>query len=98
MAVRVFTDRGGQEWSVWRVKPTSSTAGLRQRFRNGWLCFESADGSARARLPLDDVPPGWEQLPAERLDLLCRLAEVASSPRGVTPTDAHRAIGPDEGS
>ena len=42
MAVRVFTDRTGQRWSVWRVKPTSSTAGLQERFQNGWLCFERA--------------------------------------------------------
>jgi len=91
MAVRVFTDRTGQRWSVWRVKPTSSTAGLQERFQNGWLCFERADGLSRARLPLDDVPASWDQLPDERLELLSRLAEVASRPRGVTPADAHLA-------
>ena len=89
MAVRVFTDREGQEWSVWRVQPTSSTAGLQERFQNGWLCFERSDGRSRARLPLDDVPASWEQLPDERLELLGRLAEVASRPRGVTPASAH---------
>lgn len=96
MAVRVFTDRGGQEWNVWRVTPTSSTAGLQERFQQGWLCFERADGTGRARLPLEDVPPGWEQLPSERLELLCRLAQVASRPRGVTPAEAHRAQEGDE--
>jgi hypothetical protein len=96
MAVRMFTDRSGQQWSVWRVQPTSSTAGLQERFRNGWLCFERADGESRARLPLDDVPTGWEALPDERLELLCRLAEVASRPRGVTPIEAHEAQEGDE--
>ncbi len=96
MAVRVFTDRGGQEWSVWRVTPMSSAAGLQERFQQGWLCFERADGSGRARLPLEDVPPGWEQLPHERLELLCRLAEVSSRPRGVTPHESHRAQEGDE--
>jgi len=91
MAVRVFIDRGGRSWSVWRVQPTSSTAGLQERFQSGWLCFERADGGSRARLPLDEVPPAWEELPDERLELLCRVAEVASRPRGMTPPDAHRA-------
>ena len=96
MAVRVFTDRSGQRWNVWRVQPTSSTAGLQERFRNGWLCFECEGGASRARLPLDDAPAGWETLPDERLELLCRLAEVASRPRGVTPAEAHEAQEGDE--
>jgi hypothetical protein len=91
MAVRVFTDRAGHRWSVWRVKPTSSTAGLLERFQNGWLCFERDDGQGRARLPLADAPAGWEKLPDERLELLGRLAEVASRPRGITPDSAHLA-------
>lgn len=91
MAVRKFHDRTGQEWSVWRVQPTSSTAGLQERFQSGWLCFEREDGASRARLPLDEAPPAWEELPDERLDLLCRVAELASRPRGVTPPEAARA-------
>jgi hypothetical protein len=91
MAVRTFTDRGGNKWNVWRVQPTSSTAGLQERFQNGWLCFERADGGGRARLPLEEVPPAWEELPDDRLELLCRVAEVSSRRRGVTPPDAHRA-------
>ena len=79
MAVRKFHDRAGQEWSVWRVQPTSSTAGLQERFQAGWLCFERGDGGGRARLPLDEAPPAWEALPDERLELLCRIAEVASN-------------------
>ena len=96
MAVRVFTDRDGHQWSVWRVQPTSSTAGLQERFQGGWLCFERDDGGARARLPLDEAPPSWEALPDDRLELLSRVAEAASRPRGSTPTGAHRAQEGDE--
>lgn len=96
MAVRVFTDRDGHEWSVWRVEPTSSTAGLQERFQGGWLCFERADGGARARLPLEEAPAVLEELPDERLELLRRVAEVASRRRGITPPEAHRAQEGDE--
>jgi hypothetical protein len=84
MAVRVFTDRDGNEWNVWNVQPTSSTAGLEQRFQNGWLCFERLDGSSRARLSIDDVPPSWEELPDDRLESLRLTAEVASRRREST--------------
>jgi hypothetical protein len=96
MAVRVFKDRGGNDWSVWLVQPTSSTAGLQERFQKGWLCFERQDGHGRARLPMDEAPPGWEQLPDDRLELLCRVAEVSSGLRSVTPTGAHSAQKGDE--
>lgn len=96
MAVRVFTDRDGHEWSVWKVQPTSSTAGLQERFQGGWLCFERADGDGRARLPLDEAPPGWESLPNERLAMLVRVADAASRPRGVTPAASQRAQRGDE--
>jgi hypothetical protein len=96
MAVRVFTDREGNEWNVWNVQPTSSTAGLEERFRNGWLCFERLDGSSRARLPVDEIPPGWEELPDHRLDLLRQTAEVPSRRKGVTESDANRAQEGDE--
>jgi hypothetical protein len=96
MAVRVFTDREGHQWTVWRVQPTASTASLQERFQGGWLCFEREDGGARARLPLDEAPPAWDALPDERLELLSRVAEVASRPRGITPPEAHRAQEVDE--
>jgi hypothetical protein len=98
MAVRVFNDREGHEWSVWRVQPTSSTSGLQERFQNGWLCFERADGGDRARLPLDEAPPGWDALPDDRLELLSRVAERSARPRGITPPEAHRAQEGDENS
>jgi hypothetical protein len=94
MALRVFTDRDG-EWSVWNVQPTASTEGLQERFRGGWLCFERADGTGRARLPMDEAPPGWESLPDERLALLRKVAEVASPPRN-TPTGVQRIQERDE--
>jgi hypothetical protein len=96
MAVRVFTDRDGEEWTVWKVQPTSSTAGLQERFQHGWLCFERVDGSARARLPLDEAPDAWEQLADERLALLRRVAQVGSPPRGTTLPGARRVQEGDE--
>lgn len=75
MALRVFTDREGVEWNVWHVRPTSTEgSSLHTRFRNGWVCFQRADGTERYRMPIDEVPPGWEVLPDDRLDLLRRVA------------------------
>jgi hypothetical protein len=81
MALRVFADRDGQEWNVWRVQPTTGSQSLHERFREGWICFEQVSGIGRCRLPLDEVPPGWEELPDDRLDLLRRVAQVSSYSR-----------------
>jgi hypothetical protein len=76
MALRVFTDRDGHEWNAWLVRPVSGDASpLPARYREGWVCFERTDGAGRCRLPVDQLPPGWEMLPDERLDLLRRVAE-----------------------
>lgn len=75
MALRVFTDRDGVEWNVWHVRPTISEGSpLHARYREGWVCFQRADGAERYRMPIDQVPPGWEVMPDERLDLLRRVA------------------------
>jgi hypothetical protein len=79
MALRVFTDRDGNEWNVWRVRPMTPDSPLHARFRDGWVCFQRVDGSDRCRMALDEMPPGWEALPDDRLDLLRR---VASQPAG----------------
>lgn len=68
MALRVFADDSGQEWNAWDVQPSESSAlVLSKRFQRGWLCFERVDGSLRCRVSLDDVPPGWDALPAHHL-------------------------------
>ena len=81
MALRAFADRDGQVWSVWLVRPTAGSASLHERFRDGWICFEQVNGTARCRLPMDEVPPGWEALPDDRLDLLRRVAQLSSYSR-----------------
>ena len=65
-----------------------------------WLSFQNEDGSQRCRLV--DVPPNWQSLTDERLDLLRRLATPAtlaahrnSPPGGVAPfTDDTRGPSP----
>ena len=74
MALRRFTDRSGCVWNVWNVQPATLAHGVQEPLREGWLCFQRAEGGERYRLPLSDAPPGWEELPPERLDLLRRVA------------------------
>ncbi len=81
MTIRSYTDRDGHEWSVWAVTPAPGSIAYQERFRDGWVCFERAGGSARCRIPLSEVPPEWESLPDDRLDLLRRVAEVTSTSR-----------------
>ena len=84
MALRVFTDHDGFEWHVWNVDPSSAQKGVRIDLREGWLCFERVGGGDRCRLALADVPPAWEQLPADALDGLRRVAAAKRSSREVT--------------
>jgi hypothetical protein len=42
--------------------------------RQGWLTFES-DGERRRLAP---IPPGWEDVAVDRLDLYCRAAQAVS--------------------
>lgn len=87
MPLRVFTDRDGVEWNVWRVRPTASAGSpLHERYRDGWVCFQRADATERFRMSMDEVPPGWEVLPADRLDLLRRVAAMPRDDRPATDT------------
>jgi hypothetical protein len=84
MALRSFPDRTGTIWNVWNVQAPTVERSVQEPLRDGWLCFQRADGGDRCRLPLSDAPPVWEELPPERLDLLRRMAEL-SPPSGSTP-------------
>jgi hypothetical protein len=77
VALRIFADRDGQQWRVWRVQPISRGISVRAEFREGWLCFEQLDGSCRCRLSVTIAPTDWETLPDDRLDLLRRMAHTA---------------------
>ena len=77
MALRVYRDPDGVEWRVWPVAPDSSFSTLGKSYRDGWLCFERADGSDRRRLGMRTVPADWDALTDEHLDMLRRTAEPA---------------------
>jgi len=74
VALRIFTDRDGQQWRVWSVRPTVSGHSLRPAFREGWLCFERLDGWCRCRLSVEHAPDDWDSLPDDRLDVLREMA------------------------
>jgi hypothetical protein len=75
MALRTFLAADGTRWSVWRVEPAAFGSG--PRTLTAWLAFVDERGKECRRL--FEVPPNWEALPAERLDLLRRIAEPACS-------------------
>src|SRR5215216_3474468 len=81
MALRKFSDRSGVAWNVWNVQAPALEHSVQEQLREGWLCFQRPEGGDRYRLPMSDVPPAWEELPTERLDLLRRMA-VLSPPTG----------------
>jgi len=76
MALRRYSDRSGGDWNVWDVQPPAADL-VQEPLREGWLCFQRADGGDRYRLPMSEVPLTWEELPAERLDLLRRVAALS---------------------
>lgn len=80
MAIRDFTDSAGIAWRVWSTTP--QTAGVYdESHKTGWLTFESA-GIRRRLAP---IPRGWEEATRERLDLMCRAAEVVRRASGSAP-------------
>ena len=92
MALRKFSDRSGCVWNVWNVERPSFGASVQEHLREGWLCFQQADGGERYRIPLGDVPPVWEELPPERLDLIRRIAVLspATGPMRRVPSPERR--------
>ena len=85
MAVREFTARDGRRWRAWDVSPevveplTRAEDYLADCFRDGWVVFETIDGSDKRRL----CPPpyAWEHRSDANLDDLLMRAEVLR-PRG----------------
>lgn len=78
MPLREFVDSKGIVWRVWSTLPTSAVT-LTSGFERGWLTFE-CDGCLRRLAP---IPDGWDDLPENRLELLCSVA-----------TDVPRRTGP----
>lgn len=54
-----------------RTNPQRPRTHVAMGYENGWLCFESDNGEKRR---LVWAPEGWENLPTERLWVLCRVA------------------------
>lgn len=78
MPSREFADARGIRWRVWSTIPAAGTV-LSADFAAGWLTFESAAELRR----LAPIPAQWLDATAERLDLMCRAANVV--PRHTGP-------------
>jgi hypothetical protein len=79
MALVVFMDSRSRSWRVWNVdrSPSGSRPDyLDAPYRDGWLVFESQDGSERRRLT--SYPANWATLPATELEQLCARATMAA--------------------
>lgn len=85
MAVRDFTTHDGRQWRAWDVAPdsiqplTRAEDYLAECYRDGWVVFETIDGSEKRRL----CPPpyGWHRRSDTHLEELLARAEVLR-PRG----------------
>ena len=80
MAIRDFTDSAGIAWRVWSTTPRAGAV-FEESHKAGWLTFESA--TTRKRLA--PMPRGWEEATPERLELMCRAAEVVRRTSGSSP-------------
>ena len=80
MPIREFRDSEGVDWRAWETTPRVGAI-YEEPLRAGWLTFESA--TVRKRLA--PIPRGWESVPLERLELMCRVAEVVRLAGGSAP-------------
>jgi hypothetical protein len=87
MAVREFTAGDGRRWRAWDVTPETLEALTRAEdyladcYRDGWVVFETFDGTDKRRL----YPPpyGWEHRTDAQLDDLLSRAEILRPRRQV---------------
>jgi hypothetical protein len=80
MAIREFTDSAGTAWRVWSTTPRAGAV-YEESHKAGWLTFEST----HTRKRLVPIPRGWEEASDERLELMCRAAEVVRRTSGMLP-------------
>jgi hypothetical protein len=89
-AIREFRDARGVAWRVWAVTPGQlhsdrpSTARLGE-YSDGWLAFETDDGSQRRRLP--HYPEDWAKRSNHALELLLDRADPVRPRRTSEPDD-----------
>ena len=95
-AVREFRDARGVLWRVWAVTPglthpdRNQTARLGE-YSDGWLAFESDDGSRRCRLP--HYPREWSRQSNQALEELLERAEPVKVRRKILGDDADASPG-----
>lgn len=73
---REIEDARGIRWSVFAIHPSASrgTKALSERYRNGWLAFDSGVEIRRVA----PIPEKWETLSDSDLMTLCNQAEPAT--------------------
>jgi hypothetical protein len=87
MPVREFVDSHGVQWRAWDVTPdsihpqTKSEDYLADCYRDGWLVFETADGSEKRRLC--PIPYSWHRRSDPDLAKLLETADVVRPLRAV---------------
>lgn len=64
--------------TIERRRTSTIRATVSRGYEQGWLTFESPDEKRR----LAPVPAGWETFSPERLELLCRMADVVEQRHG----------------
>jgi hypothetical protein len=95
MALREFKDETGREWRAWditaeQLHPSTRAENHMQGVLEGWLVFEAADGSAKARLY--PIPPSWRTASHDDLrDLLQRAEPTRESGEYRRFTSAERS-------
>ena len=90
-AVREFRDARGVLWRVWAVTPSLTHSDRPQtnrlgEYSEGWLAFESDDGSQRCRLP--HYPREWLRQSNQKLEELLERAEPVKLRRKALGDDA----------
>ena len=94
MPTRTFRTRNGSIWSVRRIE-SSATVSIPGAPRE-WLAFQDEAGTERRRL--FNIPPDWEDMSDERLDLLRRHAEPSRFQVRATPPGGSRRDSANDGS
>ena len=74
-AHRQIPDEHGVRWDVFAVRPAQreGRSAVQERFRDGWLTFDSGQETRR----LAPIPAEWERLSPQELLRLCAAAEAA---------------------
>jgi hypothetical protein len=72
---REVEDPRGIRWAVFAIHPSAGKASsaLNERFRNGWLAFDSGVETRRVA----PIPENWETMSDSELAGVCERAEVA---------------------